>query len=75
MEIPAKVIEAAQWLIDQYGDAVCYLGKYKGAEAYYYRFPDYVDTGFPFVYLLKADNVTEITGFEALRLLRLYLKD
>lgn len=75
METPAKIIEAAQWLIDQYGGTICYLGKHKGAEAYYYRFPEDIDAGFPYVYLHKADKVTEITGFEALQLLGLYLKD
>lgn len=75
METPAKVKAAAQWLIDQYGGAVEPLGKHEGADAYYYRFPDDVDAGFPTVYLLKNDEVTEITGFEALRIVSRNLKD
>ena len=35
MEIPVKIKEAAQYLIDIYGDNVEHLGQYQGAEAFY----------------------------------------
>ncbi len=72
---PQIVKDVARDLIKMYGDNIDYLGKHEGADVYYYHFPDDTDTGFPYVYLLKAENVTEITGFEALQLLGRYLKD
>lgn len=75
MEIPAKVREAARDLIERYGDRLVYLGEYHGAQAYYYRFPDDLDTGFPFVYLLKGESVSNINGFDALDIIRLFVKD
>ncbi|MCF0219098.1 MAG: hypothetical protein HUK14_04880 [Muribaculaceae bacterium] len=75
MNIPDKVKAAAHSLVERYGDHVEHLGKYQGAEAFYYHFPDEEDAGFPFVYLLKNDNVTEISGFDALRIIGLYFKD
>lgn len=32
-------------------------------QAYYYHYPDDVSVGFPSVYLLKDDEMTEIGGF------------
>lgn len=75
MNIPSKIKEAARSLIDAYGLAFDYLGKYKGKDAYLYRFPADVCTGFPFIYLLKDGKVSEITGFEALTILDLCVKD
>lgn len=75
MEIPVKVKQAAHYLVEMYGDHIEHLGNYRGAEAFYYRFSDNVDAGFPFVYLLKDDKITEITGFDALHLLRHFFKD
>ncbi len=75
MKIPAKVKEAAQYLIDMYGDRVEHLGQYQGAEAFYYHFPDDVDAGFPHVYLLKGDELTEITGFYALEIIGSFVED
>ena len=75
MNTPEQVKKAAQYLIDMYGDHVEHLGEHQGAEAFYYHFPDDVDAGFPPVYLLKGGKLTELTGFEALRLIRLYVKD
>lgn len=75
MNIPAQIRTAAQWLVEQYGDRIEHLGEYKGAQAYYYHFPDDVDAGFPVAYLLKEDKVTEITSFDALHLLRRFFKD
>lgn len=75
MKIPEPVKQAAQGLIDMYGFNIDYLGTYEGADVYMYHFPDDVDTGFPFVYLYDNDNVEEITDFEALDIIRLFVKD
>ena len=75
MKIPSKVKQAAQYLIDMYGDHVEHLGQYQGAEAFYYQFPEDVAVGFPCVYLLKDDKLTEITGFEAVDIIGLFVKD
>lgn len=75
MDIPAKVQDAARYLVEMYGDHVEHLGHYQGAEAYYYHFPENLDVGFPSVYLLKGDKVTEMSGIEALRIIGLYVKD
>lgn len=66
MHIPEKVKVAAQSLVDMYGLSFDYLGKNDGADFYMFKFPDEDCTGFPFVYKLKNDNVSEVTGFEAL---------
>lgn len=75
MEIPAKVKEAAQYLIDIYGDNVEHLGQYQGAEAFYYRFPDDVDAGFPVVYLFKDDELTEVSDFFALEIIGSFIEN
>ena len=75
MTIPAKIQEAARYLVEMYGDHIEHLGQYQGAEVFYYHFPDDIDAGFPHVYLLKEDSVSEITGFDALQLLGRFLKD
>ena len=51
MEIPAKVRQAAQYLVEMYGDHIEHLGQYQCAEALYYHFPDDVTAGFRPVYL------------------------
>lgn len=75
METPAKVKAAARYLVEMYGDHIEHLGQYQGAEAFYYHYPEDVDAGFPSVYLWKDNTVTEISGFDALRLLGGFLKD
>lgn len=74
-QIPQIVKNAAQALIKSYGGKIGFLGKHKDADAYMLKFPEDADTGFPFVYILKDDNVTELTGFEALDVVRLFVKD
>lgn len=69
MKVPEQIKNAAKSLIDLYGDTFDYLGKYKGKGAFLFRFPENSNTGFPFIYLIKGDKVTEITGFEALEIL------
>ena len=58
-----------------YGDSFDYLGEYEGAETYLYRFPDDIDTGFPFVYLLKDGKVEEISGFLAFDIIGSFVKN
>ena len=65
-KIPQIVKDAAKDLIEIYGDKFDYLGKFEGAEAYAFSFPEDSCTGFPFVYLVKDDKVEEISGFLAL---------
>ena len=65
-KIPQIVKDAAKDLIEIYGDKFDYLGKYEGADAYVFSFPEDSCTGFPFVYLVKDDKVEEISGFLAL---------
>lgn len=74
--IPQIVKKAAHDLIEIYGDHFDYLGKFEEADAYMYHFPDDVDTGFPFVYLLNSDNsVSEIDGFQAMDIINSFSKD
>ena len=75
MEIPAKVRQAAQYLVEMYGDLIEHLGQYQGAEAFYYHYPDNVDTGFPSVYLLKDDGLTEVSDFFALEIIGSFVED
>ena len=74
-QIPQIVKDAASDLIEEYGDNFDYLGKYEGADAYRFKFPEDADTGFPFVYIHKDGKVTEITGFEALDIVSLLVED
>ena len=69
MQIPAKVRQAAQYLVEMYGDHIEHLGQYQGAEAFCYRFPDDITAGFPPVYLLKGDVLREVGEFEALEII------
>ena len=66
VKIPQIVKDAAKDLIEIYGDKFDYLGKFEGAEAYAFSFPEDSCTGFPFVYLVKDDKVEEISGCLAL---------
>lgn len=75
MNIPSQVMNAASELRSMYGEHVEYLGEFQGAQAYYYRFPDDADAGFPAVYLLKDGELTEIGGFFALEILDSFFED
>lgn len=71
-KIPQLVKEKAQSIVALYGDNIVYKGKYKDKDVYLYCFPKETETGFPFVFLYDDNSaeVTEVTGFEALELLR-----
>lgn len=73
--IPQIVKDAARNLIQIYGDKIDYLGKYEGADAYMFHFPDDSCTGYPFVYLVKDGKVDEVTDSPALYIVGLLVKD
>lgn len=73
-EIPAPVIKKAHHILSFKGGFVKYIGEYNGSSAYYSAIKD-CDTGFPFVYLYDGKVVTEITGFDALNIADLLIKD
>lgn len=75
-EIPQIVIKKAQSLIERYGQSIGYLGNYKNAEYYVFRFPDDTVTGFPFVYVYypQKEEVFEITGSDALEIIGEFCK-
>ena len=75
MEVPAQVKEAAKDLVDLYGDTFDYLGKYEGAEAYMYHFPDDSCTGYPFVCLVKNGKVEVVTDSPALYIVGLLVEN
>lgn len=74
-DIPIAVLDAAKELIDMYGVNFDYLGRYNDADTYVYKFPEDCETGFPFVYLLKDNSVTEVTDYIALHIIGLLVKD
>ncbi len=65
VKVPQIVKDAAKYLVDLYGDKFDYLGKYEGADAFAFSFPEYLCAGFPIVYLVKDDKVEEISEFLA----------
>lgn len=73
--IPQIVKDAARDLIKMYGDAIDYLGKYEGADAYMYHFPDDSCTGYPFVYLVKDGKVDIVTESLALYIIGLFVEN
>ena len=75
MDVPVKVQEVAKGLIDMYGPSFDYLGKYEGSDFYMFVFPEDSNTGFPYVYQLENDEVLEITGFPALDIIGLFVKE
>lgn len=75
MKIPVKVKQAAQYLIDMYGDHVEHLGQYQGAEAFYYHFPDDITAGSCPVYLFKDGKVDELTDSVADYVLSLFIEN
>lgn len=75
MKVPEQIKSAAKTLVDTYGDTFDYLGKYKGKDVFLFCFPEDACTGFPFVYLHKDGHVQEITGFEALDIINLFVEN
>ena len=73
--VPQIVKDAAHDLIIMYGDTIDYLGKYEGADAYMYHFPEDSCPGYPFVYLVKDGKVDIVTESPALYIIDLFVKD
>ena len=76
MNIPEEIKLEAKDLISQFGCNFDYLGRVDGQEAFQFVFPKDMDLGFPRIYLFDTDSkvATEITGFEALKLIKLSRK-
>lgn len=70
-DIPNSVIKEAKYMIDIYGANLEYLGKYKRAEIYEFRFPENTETGYPLLYVFdsQCNVVTKVTGFDALEII------
>lgn len=66
--IPLKVKQAFESLIAMYGDCVEFIGNRAGVDYYLFRFPEDIDTGFPDVVAYKSGNVSNITGFDAVKI-------
>ncbi len=75
VKVPQIVKDAAKHLIDLYGDKFDYLGKYEGADAFAFSFPEDSCTGSPFVYLVKDGMVDVITDSPALFIIDLLVED
>lgn len=69
-KIPDKISQAAHELIAMYGNKLALLGEFDGSSVYQFKFPDDMKVGFPVLFFMKDNNVTEVTGFEALDFLR-----
>lgn len=68
--IPESIKKAAEGLINRFGCHINYIGEYEDQQAYMACFPEGYSLGFPFIYLLSSEGaVTEVTGFESLRIL------
>lgn len=72
MEVPKEVLKAAAGLVEMYGPKLAFLGEKEGAKYYVFRIPESETTGFPFVYSFKDGLAVEITGLEAVDVLRLF---
>lgn len=75
MKVPKQIISASG-LPENEAKHIKHIGKYKGRDAFHYAEPD-AETGFPFIYLWDEQNgcVDEITGFDALEITCLLVKD
>ena len=75
MNIPEQVRSEARLLIEQYGESFGYLGNHGGADFFVFEFPEDSSTGFPYVYQYENGSVLTLTGFEALDIINLLVKD
>lgn len=75
VNVPQIVKNAAKDLIEIYGDKFEYLGKFEGADAFAFSFPEDSCTGFPFVYLVKDGMVDIITDSLALFIIDSLVED
>jgi len=70
MEVPDAVLKAAAGLVAMYGERFSLLGEREGVSYYLFLIPEDETTGFPFVYSLADGQALEISGFEAVDLMR-----
>lgn len=75
VKVPQIVKDAAQDLIDRFGDNFNYLGKFEGADAYVFKFPNDLCIGYPYVYLVKDGKVDEITESPAIFIIESLVED
>lgn len=75
MEAPDKVKKAANYLIEQFGGTVDYLGKYEEADAFVFQPNEELCIGYPHVFLLKDGKVEEINDDIALDIIGLLVED
>lgn len=67
MEVPAEVLEAAKWLVDEFGQSFEHVGERDGVTYYEFAFPDKLPTGYPIVFAYQeGKSVEEIDGEDAL---------
>lgn len=72
MKIPKAILDKAKNLIDSYGNNIRYLGNNENKDVFQFQFPKKERTGFPFIYMYDRHTniVEEITGLQALRIIR-----
>lgn len=75
MIVPKEVSAAAASVIAKYGANFKLLGEFEGSEVYRYCFPKDMRTGFPFLYLYKDKKVKFVTGWDALKIVRLLVTE
>lgn len=70
METPKAIKRAAAWYLKNFKKAkLAYLGVYKGADAYCVQMPEDMKTGFPPVFLLRDNKVTEVCDTRSLEII------
>lgn len=74
-KIPEQIVNAAQELVNRFGNKLAFIGKQGDNFVYQFRFPKDLDTGFPFIYIMEGDTVISKTGFEALDIIKSLVKD
>ena len=74
-KIPEQIVNAAQELVNRFGNKLAFIGKQGDNSVYQFRFPKDLDTGFPFIYIMEGDTVISKTGFEALDIIKSLVKD
>ena len=69
--IPQIVKSAFRSLGEMFGyKNIIFIGNRAGVDYYLFRFPEYIDTGFPNVVAYESGNASNITGFEAIEIVR-----
>lgn len=53
---------------------IVFIGNRAGVDYYLFRFPEDTDTGFPNVIAYESGNVSNITGFDAIEIVRDFMR-